>query len=325
MCPAGPESRSLAEAQSLDELYPLLHERSILPGWLQPRPSLYAEPLKNFRPARWRWRDGKAALDAAVRLISTEHTHRRNLLLYNPADETGYAVLRTLAAAYQMILPGETAASHRASGSAVRLLLEGEGAYAVVEGERFDLRPNDVLLMPDWRWHGHGCDAGAPGPCYWFDGLDTPLVHLLEPMFLENHPDGMQRVGARPASSPYLFRWHDLQARLDEAAPDAHGRFGRRIELGTPALATMALALERLAAGARTARQRTTANQVFCTIAGRGTTTVDGHAFAWERGDVVAVPCWRPFEHHAETEATLFAITDEPAMRAFGWLRTRLG
>ncbi|HUZ74012.1 MAG TPA: cupin domain-containing protein [Stellaceae bacterium] len=314
--------KDLSQAASLDELYPMLHARSIMPGWHKPRASLYPEPHKNFRPMHWSWREGKDALDAAGRLISTEQAHRRNLLLYNPADEDGYAALRTLVAAYQMILPGETAPSHRHSGNALRVILEGEGAYTVVEGERFDMHPNDVLLTPDWHWHGHGCDAAASGPCYWLDGLDTPLVHLLEPMFLETMA-GLQPGAPPPPRSPYIFTWEATQAALDQAPPDPEGHFGRRIELGSPAMVTTALYMQRHDSGTRTPPRRTTSNQFFCVIEGRGTTTVDGERFAWARGDVLAVPMWRPFEHEFASDATLFSMTDEPVMRAFNWLRTR--
>lgn len=317
--------QDLTQAASLDELYPMLHARSIMPGWHKPRASLYAEPLKNFVPAHWSWREGKEALDAAGRLISTEHAHRRNLLLYNPVEGNSYATLRTLVAAYQMILPGETAPSHRHSGNALRVIIEGEGAYTVVEGERFDMHPNDVLLTPDWSWHGHGCDAAAPGPCYWLDGLDTPLVHLLEPMFLENYAGGLQPATVTPAKSPYIFPWADMQAALDKAKPDPEGRFGRRIELGSPAMVTTALYMERHATGTRTAPLRETANRFYFVMEGRGTTTVDGQAFAWTRGDVIAVPMWRKFEHRFNSDATLFSMTDEPVMRAFNWLKVRNG
>ena len=41
-----------------------------------------------------------------------------------------------------------------------------------------------------------------------------------------------------------------------------------------------------------------------------------------QRGDVLAVPAWRPFEHRIETDATLFCMTDAPVLRAFNWLRS---
>jgi gentisate 1,2-dioxygenase len=313
--------QELAAVDSLDQLYPWLNARSMMALWHKPTASLYLEPKKNFLPMHWRWREGRAALDRAGGLISAELAHRRNLLLYNPADANGYAAVRTMVSAYQMILPGETAPSHRHSGNALRVILEGEGAYTIVEGERLDMKTNDVILTPHWTWHGHSSDADEP--CYWLDALDTPLVHLLEPMFLENYPDGLQRATARPETSPYIFAWDQVQASLDKAALDPDDHFGRRIELGAPAFPTMAIHMQRHYGGTSTRQFRTTSNQIFLVIEGEGTTDVDGERYTWSRGDVIAVPAWRPFAHRFGADSTLFSTSDEPALRAFGWLRTQ--
>ena len=313
--------QDLSGAHTLEQLYPVLHTRSMMPGWAKPTASLYKEPLKNFHPAHWSWDEGKTALDTAGRLISTELAHRRNLLLFNPVEGNTYATVRTMVAAYQMILPGEKAPSHRHSGNALRIILEGDGSYSIVEGEQLNMHPNDVVLTPDWKWHGHGSDSDVP--CYWIDGLDTPLVHLMEPMFLENHPDGLETPRVTPSKSPYVFAWADVQRSLDATKPDPEERHGRRVELGSPAMNTMALYMQRHPTGTRTRPYRTTANQVFCVVEGKGNTTIDGQAFSWSRGDVIAVPAWRPFSHAFSADSTLFSMTDEPAFRAFGRLRSR--
>lgn len=313
--------KELSAVGSLEELRPRLDALNIGAGWDKPEPSLWEAPRKNFLPAMWRWQDGKAALDAAGRLVSTELAERRNLILYNPVDGNGYATVRTLINAYQMILPGETARSHRHTGNALRFILEGEGSYTVVQGERLKMHPNDVLLTPNWRWHGHGSDAD--GPCYWLDCLDVPLVHLLEPMFFEPHPNGFETDIVEPADgSPFIFTWEAVQKSLDGARPDPKGRHGRRVELGAPAMATIALYMQRFEGGSRTRRYRTTVNHVFCAVEGRGTTEIDGDVFQWRRGDVIAVPSWRPFEHRIESDATLFCMTDAPVLKAFNWIKT---
>jgi gentisate 1,2-dioxygenase len=311
----------LSKVGSLDELYPSLDAMSISAGWHKPKPSLWAEPRKNFLPMHWSWSQAKQALDAAGRLINTEQASRRNLLLFNAVEGNTYATVRTLVSAYQMIMPGERAPSHRHSGHALRVVLEGEGAFTVVEGERLDMHPNDVVLTPDWHWHGHGSDGNSP--CYWIDGLDTPLVHLMEPMFLDWHPSGLEPTRISPKKSPFIFAWTDTQAALDKSPIDPEGRHGRRVELGKPAMSTIALYMQRHDGGTMTRRMQTTANQIFFVIEGRGTTDIDGQTFSWGRGDVIAVPCWRPFHHHVASDATLFSMTDEPILRACGRLRVR--
>jgi gentisate 1,2-dioxygenase len=281
---------------------------------------LWQAPRKTFLPAHWAWRDGKAALDAAGRLISTELAERRNLILFNPVEGNSYATVRTLINAYQMILPGEIARSHRHTGNALRFILEGEGSYTVVQGARLEMHPNDVLLTPNWQWHGHGSDAD--GPCYWLDCLDVPLVHLLEPMFFEPHPAGFETEVVAPGDSPFIFPWASVQASLDRASPDPGDRHGRRVELGSPALDSIALYMQRHDGGSRTRRFRTTVNHVYCVVEGRGATFIDGAALQWQRGDVIAVPSWRPFEHRFDADSTLFCMTDAPVFRAFKWERS---
>jgi len=312
-------TEELAATDNLETLYDRLHDRSIGAGWAKPTPSLYPEPYQNFEPFLWGWADGRAALDAAGRLIGTDLAERRNLILYNPVESNDYATVRTLIAAYQMILPGEQARSHRHTPNALRFIIEGEGSYTIVNGERLEMHPNDVLLTPNWCWHGHASEA--VGACYWMDCLDVPLVHFLEPMFFEQHPETYEPIAETPVSSPYLFSWKDVQARLDQTELDPDGRYGRRIELGSPALHSIALHMNRLESDTQTKTTRTTANQIICVAEGAGSTLIDGIKLAWQRGDVFAVPGWRPFQHTASRDATLFEMSDEPIMKSLGWLR----
>lgn len=313
----------LAAAPNLDALYSALHTLHISPGWNKPEPSLWGTPRQTFLPARWRWEQCKAALDAAGRLVSTEQAERRNLVLYNPAPGNTYATTSTHVAAYQMLLPGEKARSHRHTPNALRLILEGEGAYSVVDGERIDMHPGDVVLTPNWYWHGHGSVGDTP--CYWLDGLDVPLVHALGPMFFEPYPTGFQEPEIISIESPLVFRWDKTQAALDRAMPDREDFFGIRIQLGEPALPTMALYMQRLTTGTQTRSFKSTANFIYCILEGVGTTTIDDEEFSWRRGDVIVAPAWRRQGHRAFTDTTLFCITDEPVLKGCGWLRTTSG
>jgi gentisate 1,2-dioxygenase len=53
------------------------------------------------------------------------------------------------------------------------------------------LYPGDLVLTPNWSWHDHANDTDAP--MIWLDGLDTPLVRMLEAGFYEEYP-GAARV-----------------------------------------------------------------------------------------------------------------------------------
>ncbi len=320
MKPSTPDPADLARSGSLDELCRLLGPMHVGPGWNKPTPSLWDEPRKTFVPAHWRYDQAHAALDAAGRLINTELAERRNLILYNPIPGNDYATTRTLLAAYQMILPGEKARSHRHTPNALRLIVDAEpGAYTIVDGVKLPMDPGDVLLTPNWSWHGHGNDACAPA--YWIDFLDTPLIHALEPMFFEPHPAGYEPVARKSEISPMRLAWTETLRRLDETAPDPAGPYGTQIELGDPALRTIALHMMRLASGVPTAPHRSTANNIYAVAQGSGASVVDGESFDWSRGDVLAVPAWRPHFHEASEDAVLLRVSDEALLGPLGLLR----
>ena len=320
-----PSRQDLAQSGSLEELYGKLEKVRMGAGWNKPTPSLWASPRKTFVPAHWAYEQARGALDAAGRLINTELAERRNLILVNPAEGNTYGTVRTLVAAYQMIMPGEWARAHRHTPNALRLILDAEpGTYTEVDGTNIAMEPGDVLLTPNWSTHGHGNNSKACA--YWLDFLDAPLVQLLEPMFFEpceeeGHEAFEQEHAAPTTDSPFVFTLKETLRRFDERKPDPRGPFGTQIALGAPALDTTALFMMRLAPGVRTATHRTTANNVFAVVRGSGATTVDGERFAWRRGDVIAAPAWRPHFHEASDDAILFRVTDEPVMQRLGFYR----
>jgi gentisate 1,2-dioxygenase len=317
---AAPED--LASSASLEELYGKLTPLRVGPGWAKPTPSLWPAPRKNFLPAHWSYAHARGALSAAGRLINTELAERRNLILINPAPGNDYATARTLVAAYQMIMPGETARSHRHTANALRLIVEAEpGTSTIVNGVELPMSVGDVLLTPNWAWHGHA--NHGPAPAYWIDFLDVPLIHLLEPMFLEHHPDGFEPILETATASPAWFPWAVTQERLAAAAPDPSGRFGTQIELGAPAMATIGLHMMRLTPGVTTAVHQTTASTIFAVVEGAGRSEVDGQIIDWSRGDVFVAPNWLPHLHTATIPSVLLRVSDEPALAKLDLLRER--
>jgi gentisate 1,2-dioxygenase len=308
---------------SLDALYAEADRLDVTPGWVKrERPILWREPHSQFVPAHWSYREIHDALAAAGSLVDVALAERRNLVLRNPCPGNNFATTATFACAYQMILPGEKAPTHRHSPHALRVIIDAKGAYSVVDGEKTPMDTGDVVLTPGWCWHGHGHDGDEPA--YWFDGLDVPAVHSLEPMFYEEHPDKHEKVARVAAASPYRFSRADMARRLDTAVPDRDGLHGPRITLDAPQMPTMRLTMERLAAGQKTRRQRSTANRVFVVVEGTGETIVEGKPMAWRAGDTLAVPTWMRFEHAAASDAVLFAMSDEPLMRFAKYYRVEL-
>jgi gentisate 1,2-dioxygenase len=309
---------NFASATSMDHLYRLLAKAKMENGWAKPEPSMWPLPRRQFIPAHWRYADAKPALDAAGRFVNTELAERRNLILANPIPDNHYPTVRTLVAAYQMVKAGETARSHRHSANALRLVLDAQKqAYTIVEGRKIPMEPGDVLLTPNWSWHGHANES--PANAYWIDFLDLPLVHLLGPMFFEHHPDGLQAATEVAAQSPARFAWAQTCRQLDDQAETSSG--WRTIELGAPALASINLHVWRLEPTVTATADPTTANQIFAVMQGAGSAAIDAETFRWRRGDILAVPTGSRAAFCADEQSHLLRVSDEPLLRQLRWLR----
>ncbi|HSV53404.1 MAG TPA: cupin domain-containing protein [Burkholderiaceae bacterium] len=168
--------------QNLVPLWPNL--RSVLPP---------GKPLPNTRATHWSYAALRPLLLRAGELTPIEKAERRVLVLANPGH--GLEKMQASAAIYlgmQLLLPGEWAPAHRHTPNAVRMIVEGEGAYTTVDGEKCPMHRGDLILTPTGLWHDHGHDGDAP--VVWLDVLDLPLVHYLEASY---HVDG-QRQAVKP-------------------------------------------------------------------------------------------------------------------------------
>jgi gentisate 1,2-dioxygenase len=308
------------DMSTLDELYAETAAVNLTPGWVPRKtPILYGEPRPKFLPAHWGYDDAKVSLDAAGKLIDVALAERRNLVMRNPSPLADFETSRTLVCAYQMILPGEKAPSHRHSSHALRVIIDGKGSFSTVNGEKMPMETGDVVLTPGWCWHGHGHDGDQPA--YWFDGLDVPLTQLLEPVFFEEHPDRYEKVERLVETSPFRFKRDDIARRMEAAKPDNDGFHGPRIALDASSMPTMGLHVERLPTGTATRAYRTTANTVFHVMEGTGESSVGDQKFVWQRGDTFVAPCWNAISHWAKSDAQLFALSDEPVLKFSNYYR----
>ena len=106
--------------------YADLRDLNLSPGWARPEPSMWPSPQPKFKPAVWRFADAKQALDASHNMVPADQTERRNLIMVNPIEGNTYATTRHLVAAYQCVMPGDSARTHRHSAAALRLVLHGK-------------------------------------------------------------------------------------------------------------------------------------------------------------------------------------------------------
>ncbi len=136
-------------------------------------------PTRKTAPTHWPYASLKPLLLQAGELTPIEKAERRVLVLANPGH--GLEKMQASAAMYlgmQLLLPGEWAPSHRHTPNAVRMIVEGEGAYTTVDGEKCPMARGDLILTPTGLWHEHGHDGTEP--VVWLDVLDLPLVYYME-------------------------------------------------------------------------------------------------------------------------------------------------
>jgi gentisate 1,2-dioxygenase len=150
-------------------------------------------------PALWRWAEVRPFLMRGAELVSAREASRRVLMLENPALPGTTFIATTLFAGLQTILAGEITPTHRHTSNALRFIIEGEGAYTAIDGERVAMRPGDLVITPGWTWHDHG-NLGAE-PVVWLDGLDTAFANMLGANFREDYPEETRTV-TRSAGAP---------------------------------------------------------------------------------------------------------------------------
>lgn len=307
---------TVREFAALDDLYKFVEPLDLVPAWVPQRhSSINAKKDRSVHnPGHWRYADARCALEAAGRLVDVALAERRNLVLRNRGTEgEDWATTRTLVSAFQMILPGETAPSHVHASNALRVIIEGNGAYSVVDGVKMPMNEGDVVLTPGGHFHGHGHEGDAPA--YWLDCLDVPMSHLLEAMYMTPHPEKYEPIKGIATESPYRFTRNNIARDLDSAAADPEGNHGPRIILPTPSMPSVGLAVERLESGRAFRRNRSSANRLYSVMSGSGMSRVDDKIVQWAKGDAFTVPAAYWAEHRAESDAVLVEMSDEPLMR----------
>src|SRR3989475_2965051 len=161
--------------------YERISKFDMAPLWKVMKNVVTKEPLTRCVPVVWHFNDVKALVMESGGLISAEEAQRRVLILENPAMRGESKATNTLFAGIQMILPGEVAPAHRHVSSAIRFVLDGEGAYTAVEGEKAYMSPGDFVITANWAPHDHGNNSDKP--MLWLDVLDFPQVNFFGASF----------------------------------------------------------------------------------------------------------------------------------------------
>jgi gentisate 1,2-dioxygenase len=284
-------------------------------------------PQPKSAPTLWAWKRIEVLVRKAAELVSAEKAARRVVMLVNPGRREWSAAAGLLYTGVQIMNPGESTSAHRHQASALRFVMEGRGAYTVVDGERMALGARDLVLTPNGTWHDHGVEAGGT-QCIWQDGLDIPLMNSLDANFYEVYPQVVQKPAAKidkqawakPYSPQFLYRWDEAYRALKE---DGAVHEYRNPLTGGPIMPTLGARLELISG--KTKAKRHTGSVIYQVAQGCGSSEVGGKRFDWQEKDIFCVPSWTPYAHQAQEEAVLFSFNDFPAMRALGLWREATG
>jgi len=330
------------------DYYDALTRLNTLPLW----PSLRAllprhKPARRTQPVIWRYADVRPQLLRAGELTPIEKAERRVLVLCNPG--LGLESMQATPSIYvglQLILPGEKAPNHRHTPSAIRFVIEGNGGFTIVEGEKLPMEKGDLILTPSLRWHDHGHEG--EGPVVWLDALDLPLVYGLEASYaIEAPPQQVTlpsghstrryrqggvipyaALGARPAQYPLLrFPWKDVRQTLDALCAVAprdepvHVAYVNP-ETGRECLPTLGFSALLLRPGEEVTPPRRSASAVLHVVEGTGTACIDDTTHRFAEADTMAIPTHavvRIANGSGERALTLFMVDDAPMQRALGF------
>ena len=329
------------QRSQLDALYRQMEPEGLYPLWEKLSALVLPQPDSPAKAHKWSYDRARQYLLRAGDLISAKEAERRVLILENPGLPGQSAITPSLYAGLQLILPDEIAPAHKHSQCALRFVMEGEGAYTSVDGEKAVMRAFDLVLTPGGQWHDHGNPSGKP--MIWLDGLDIPTVRHFDASFAEHYPedqypeqappgDSLNRYGRnmrplkghsadrRPAQQPlFHYPYAEWRPALDAlaasgAAPDPH--VGHALEFlnpvnGGPIMATISAHVRLLPAGFETRDRRSTDGTVFVVVEGEGEALVEGETIALKPRDLLVVPSWKALRFKAASRLVLFGYSDK--------------
>ena len=285
----------------------------------------------------------------AGELTPIEKAERRVLVLANPGH--GLDNMKASSAIYlgmQLLLPGEWAPSHRHTPNAVRMIVEGSGAYTTVDGEKCPMSRGDLILTPTGLWHEHGHDG--TDPVVWLDVLDLPLMYYMEVSYHINGSrqavtgGGGDRAYARGGVVPtpvfgrsgkaypmLRYPWADTRAALEALAADQPELESVQVtyinpETGGDAQNVLGYYALLLRPGQTLRLPARSPATVFHLIEGGVDVTVDDQAFTLAEADTCCAPGYTPVtlrNRAAGAPSFVFMADEAPLHRKLGVYEVR--
>jgi len=121
--------QAAARTPEREAFYDRIGTHNMAPLWERLHGLVTAQPTTPCQPAIWHYREVRPYLMQSGGLITAQEATRRVLILENPGLKGQTSITHSLFAGLQLILPGEVAPAHRHTQSALRFIIEGEGAY----------------------------------------------------------------------------------------------------------------------------------------------------------------------------------------------------
>jgi gentisate 1,2-dioxygenase len=333
-----------------------LDAQNLYPLWTAPVRKEIKENGGMVRRAKanlWDFAKSRELLLQSADIVSIKDAERRVLVLLNPGFDVQKALSTTPSAiiGMQMIMPGEWAPKHRHTAGAARFIVEGEGAYTAVEGEKLPMRAGDLVLTPPHLMHEHGHNGA--GPMIWLDILDLQVAVSLDAMYhvdgertetLSNTPDATENKYSCAGVVPYrppnvaaprypvlIYRWEKVKPAL-VATAEVSAR-DEPVHLmyvnpdgGQSALETFCFSARMLRPGEEITTKLTSPSKVLHAIEGEGQTEIEGQTFDWKQGDVMSVPTFTAMKirNRSSTKpAFLFQVDDGPTHFKLGYYEER--
>ena len=311
-------------------------------------------------PYLWKWEDLRSVIYPTRENVDINQAERRGFALVNPSLGGLPYMTNTLYSDLQLLRPGERCTAHRHTTSASRWCMEGEGGYTVIDGERLEFGPGDLVVTPNWSWHHHGNETKKD--IIYLNILDIPIVTTLGAVFndLEYKKMGDKEANYQSVRDPvnmsaelyggggivptfmnsspnrdrftsqFLYPWKNTERQLDLIRKYPGSLYdGIVVEFvnprtGGPVIPTMSFNMQLLRPDEHTKSHRQTSSAVYAVRDGRGYTQAGTKRIEWKKNDVFAIPPWVWHEHvnlDSKADATLLMVTDKPMVKMLGLYR----
>jgi len=251
------------------------------------------------------------------------------LIFENPAFKGQARATNSLFGGVQLIMPGETARSHRHTAAAIRFILEGEGAYTSVEGEKVVMHRGDFIITPSWLYHDHGNEG--TGPVMWLDGLDMHFVNLMNTSFAQEDPNIRSRPPNNPDDMPrmtFTYPYAAARSTLEQMRKTraADGALGWQMtyldpKTGKPPMNVMAAFLQLVPGSFGTRPYRSTDAAMFVVVEGHGHVQVGAESWDVGPNDIFVAPAWTWRSFEAGDDLVLFSLSDRTIQQHLGFWR----